>query len=114
MLLGKRLEVACQGRQEAHLGASLALEESELEELVQEWRMSEGGSMLHGTQVHVSWCRHGDLVGAHECLCASSWARSSSSESGRFSIFGRLGGGCVIEPAVRPSSISLRCLVCDI
>ena len=41
-LLGKRLEeVACQGRQEAHLVASSALEELELVELVQgEWRMS--------------------------------------------------------------------------
>ena len=42
-LLGRRLEeAACQGRQEAHLGASSALEELELEESVQEeLRMSE-------------------------------------------------------------------------
>jgi hypothetical protein len=41
-------------------------------------------------------------------LCASSWARSSSSVRTRFSTFGRFAWGWEIEPAARPSSISLR------
>jgi hypothetical protein len=41
-------------------------------------------------------------------LCASSCALSSSSVSGRFSVLGRLAGGWEMDPAERPSSISLR------
>lgn len=41
-------------------------------------------------------------------LWASSCALSSSSERGRFSILGRLDCGWVMEPGLRPSSISLR------